>query len=897
MANSRHLTAGIWLNGIECIQMPPAVYDQVNASFRFDDTLFFRADTESRVSVFPYPFSRDRPPLRINRLYVPSGAQRFAIGHFLVDRDRLQSIIEASVGYPEDPDGPASDPFGSGSWSGPSAPIGVKLEMGDPDDPDHFLTAYLYMMPPVPIALDVDWNALYATGSYPITLKSGQNGLTCFVVTLVDQRFFWASDVISESAEPVSSAGGSGSCPPVPDSFSDYYGRITDVGDTGDIGSYILGGDVAGLAEMLGVPFMLSEYQDLRCLNQGRMIGAKCPETIGQEYEALSAEESITRLTADQSTFRLDLIANSSVAQRELKRVVPQSFVVNFQTYLDGTPTGEFFQSEVLYTEVASGIDAGNGYPGKATFFSWVEATVSDLGGCPTNGTELRQAALDLALQYYKGLLVGCFESYVGVCNFQSNGLLDYVLYELNLGTGRAETTIRRFPWNQGAEIAPVFSGMGSSGGGGATGSCDDCGWLLELPETACLVLTITGARFKCACVETTQVLYLCGSDLTWRGGMFSTCCGCSAVTFQLVEDEVKHEWYGILKLDQRNRECDSSDQTEYYLRNPECCDDHSIVFVGANSRGEEDNCNDDPPIDGCEPSFFTVKVKCGDGCAPAKCCCQGCQAGGTYCLTSLGAPSQWRVEGSGFTGDGVRLNIPWVLQSDDPEEGSCSFRAECVQTESGSGAAFEILVTWAWVSVTVGWRLTFDCDFGGAVYESGPGSGDGEFDCCDEAGIEVSKISSDIGGAATLSVIPVCKSEVCANTIDQPTDTNACNQVALENRSFTVTTTLLDESCTNTGLAPQTIVLTWDTGSSTFKGTIDVDGVDLVATLSPVNCGLSLVRGAEGTGATDPELDSTPCPIALHYLMCLAPLYCSGSGSSTCSDNPDAIEAFVVEN
>jgi hypothetical protein len=333
------------------------------------------------------------------------------------------------------------------------------------------------------------------------------------------------------------------------------------------------------------------------------------------------------------------------------------------------------------------------------------------------------------------------------------------------------------------------------------TTNCLSCAWLLDWPVGAsrCLRFTITSTVGVCTCLDSQQSfdLYYDADGNRWIGGMLEGCCGCSALEFTLVDDADKPETFGRLRMMKRNKECDTSDQTEYNLKNPRCCESGTIDFDGANTRGEEDNCNG--TLADCDNSF-TARLEC-VACPEIVCCCPGCSSECVGCLCQPPAPPAWLLDlsSAGFTGAGVLLNIPWVLTVPDEADG-CEWGAECMETTTDISLTFI-------GDGTTGWRLQLDVTGGSATYET-VDSAEG-VDCF--AGFTLDKISSGIGGPATLSITPL------GYEGDQPNDCAPDPST----RSFSCILTANSFcSCLN-GVS---LTLSWNAMTSSYDGAIGTD-------------------------------------------------------------------------
>jgi hypothetical protein len=404
-----------------------------------------------------------------------------------------------------------------------------------------------------------------------------------------------------------------------------------------------------------------------------------------------------------------------------------------------------------------------NLFPGEFHYVGDMDAIIAS--GSIINTGDLEDYATKSAVDWWNWQVLGSDRVYAGTANYPLNPAVEVAewYYRRDKCVTRVtkhRTNDRSLGMYRMSSDPGYLSAYRSSldacnlGSGGSipqpptpTGSCVGCGWLLDWPavttENSCLKLTIISTNGKCECLDAAQEfdLYYDSDGGRWLGGTFATCCGCSVAEFTVADDTDRPEVFGKLRLVKRNKECDTSDQTEYKLKNPRCCAVGTIEFDGANSRDEEDNC--DGSVDPCS-NYFTAKIECID-CPTGLCCCRGCYVGpDPSCLDIVEAPPAFYLDlsSAGFTGAGIVWNIPWVLTTESEGNENCIWGAECLDP------AVSIELTWI---DDTGWRLTLSTTGGTAVYETANPEGE---DCC--AAITLDKISSSFGGSATITVTPI---------------------------------------------------------------------------------------------------------------------------------------------
>lgn len=102
----------------------------------------------------------------LNTLYWPSGARRWAMGFFLADKSRAEQIVAQAA-----PEGRLR---------------AESLIIGNADEEDEHVEALMFLLPPVPLAL-----------------QGGDDDAELFLIVLVDERFYWRYVNVAVAAETI----------------------------------------------------------------------------------------------------------------------------------------------------------------------------------------------------------------------------------------------------------------------------------------------------------------------------------------------------------------------------------------------------------------------------------------------------------------------------------------------------------------------------------------------------------------------------------------------------------------------------------------------------------------------------------------------------------------------
>ena len=251
----------------------------------------------------------------------------------------------------------------------------------------------------------------------------------------------------------------------------------------------------------------------------------------------------------------------------------------------------------------------------------------------------------------------------------------------------------------------------------------------------------------RCACIaeqgrDSTAIPYpytafwdaTAGTRGRWVGSVFiQTCCGCARLEFDIPEEngDLVDDWppaQGYLYL---NTACDSSSVTDPYILKYQCSGDGFTVFAGAGPK----NCSGVAPFP-CNNSFL-VLVKCAD-------CTLGQGPDCQYCKEICGPPI-FTVTVSGMTGGYTDYNGKWYLIPD----GDCTWRATC--------GSIIVTLTITVVGGTTFVTVTFAGASGGGLTYKDIGTSGSNILCADSRTLNtVSPPNPAVGVPATIAVATV---------------------------------------------------------------------------------------------------------------------------------------------
>lgn len=384
----------------------------------------------------PVPYGLPMPPpVRIGTLVWPTGAMRFATYHTVISGNLLDSL------YP---------------WAwGATGPQPVDLLMGKLSTADHIIAQDMYCLPPKPLFNKGSGNAMY-------------------LLTLVDQRYFWwfKLSTITDG-----------------DGYSSWTDLYSDIAT--DLGISIAVDNLAAAYNAITpndffncagqpVPVLLDAVAFQ--LGQRIVVGldglVTAQNTVGAAIaQANNVQSAITTVqnVAGQTEYLARQIAGGITPAKYLVRNVPTSVKVQFP---QGCNLG-YTPESIEVTLASLGITdyaAITGFSGSRVVFLLQPFTEN-------RRTVLTAYANAWANDYYHWCLGGCDGVYSQIQNLAPTGYDDSVEWtlrkhnEFNPGPGMVATRVIREPWNELAwGDTPPFP-LGESGvgfGSGSGGCCRD---------------------------------------------------------------------------------------------------------------------------------------------------------------------------------------------------------------------------------------------------------------------------------------------------------------------------------------------------------------------------------------------------------------------------------------
>jgi hypothetical protein len=172
------------LDHLDLFGAPPAITESRNHSLS-------HAQPATPLPVPNYPVP---PKVRLNQLYWPTGATRWAHCIVLVDQEKLDEIYTA-IGATADTDAPSG-------YARRLTP--QQLAIGDSD--------FLDALPTDDDAVDGAAHSVISTGMYPldarpVSLPTGSSLPSLWLLPLVDERYFWQWMTLPPRADQVLGAG------------------------------------------------------------------------------------------------------------------------------------------------------------------------------------------------------------------------------------------------------------------------------------------------------------------------------------------------------------------------------------------------------------------------------------------------------------------------------------------------------------------------------------------------------------------------------------------------------------------------------------------------------------------------------------------------------------------
>jgi hypothetical protein len=631
--------------GVPLTEPSPALRAWAEAAVRPAELYEFAARAWPGAERLNWPdFPGWHPPVRLGHLFWPAGASRWAVGHFVASSAQLAAVKAAAV---------------SGTYGDFRA---ADLVL---DDGANSLTTSLWLLPPRPLA----------------QTPGGPDG---YLLTLVDERFFWwtlqkAFAVLEGTttwADVFALPGAAWAAPWTTAVTADAVPSAY-LAPSGEFGLYYL-----------ALPRLL----DAAALSAGLRVARRLDGAVlAQSYTAAAAS------AAAQLGLGWPRRAGGAFDAADLTRAAPAAVAVLFRKSNGGViAPGGHYASEVALADLAPAeYTPRRGLAQtKATFYDTAIANYAVGAAVPDNQAELDALAARFAADWYRWRLGALDVSFRGLRAWAADGLHDV---EWVHGPGEAYTLVRRGPWNDAADRL-LHAGGAPREDRVATGGCDSCAWLGDVPESGCVRIRVLGGSGRCACVDATQDFNAVWMDSFdgWVGyRMVKACCGCGVALFQITDPDALT---ATLTYSGLHIACGAASSggagivsvalTKVCCGRNKVTGNPTVVFAGkgaslcSGSRGSCDNT-------------FLVVVECGAACPPVDCGCEHC---GEY-----PAPPSWvsNAQITGFTDD--NYNGYWVWSGS-----GCTWTATC----GGASSTLEF-VAGLTPDLDV-WRLTH----GGKTFE-----------------------------------------------------------------------------------------------------------------------------------------------------------------------------------
>lgn len=387
------------------------------------------------ISHLPVPNQQDQPTTEVGTLRWPQGASRWAVAHFAVTLDKLADIRTA-LGLSGDPEA-------------------FVLDDGTGHDP---VECDLFMLPPRPLA-----------GQPAGTMSP------LWLMTLVDERFYWWMKPVSISA--------------VPSSWADLFGQIsTALGIT-------LQGDTSIEAEYLtpterwlcsNVPACV--LLDAAATSVGRQVVRLLDGTVRLELPTTARDLTNQSWQAARTPLTARPLGGTTSAGgrvdiTDIARTVPAQLAVVFGKKVNG-PNGTTVTGQYVSTVSGNAVGVYVPLPGSVTD-SLTGSTVSAYPGIPgmvgrftadayaywvgasTVGDPANKAALDalaaVAASAWYGWRYGDVDAvFAGEIAWRPDGYTDQVRWSFD--AGETQTRVQRdgyFNWNVYGYFPLPLSGGG----------------------------------------------------------------------------------------------------------------------------------------------------------------------------------------------------------------------------------------------------------------------------------------------------------------------------------------------------------------------------------------------------------------------------------------------------
>jgi hypothetical protein len=336
-------------------------------------------------------------PIRVNELFWPWGARRWAIGHFLVTDNQLAKIRPQA-------------------YSGPNRYKALPLVIGDERTDANKITTDLWMLPPRPLAQISNTNGMH-------------------LLTLVDERYFWWAKTVSLTITEGTTA------------WTDVILSIESA-----LGTSITK-DTVNAAYLKPTAELAVKYEYLPTLldDVAGLVGQRVVRNLAgviSTQNPLTAKTKQDNQFGDWAKFAGGAFAFHPSFTHDLEALVPQQVTVIFPNVVGGVVPGTEIYS-ITYTLQNLGLAQFPapvmGYAGAKFIRSGEGVNYTSGAANPDNFTNLDNLAKQLATDFYLWQLGKNHIAYAGIVPYVPEAISDILwVYRQD----QVATKVLRGPWN-----------------------------------------------------------------------------------------------------------------------------------------------------------------------------------------------------------------------------------------------------------------------------------------------------------------------------------------------------------------------------------------------------------------------------------------------------------------
>jgi len=375
-----------------------------------------------------FPGQLAQRPVRLGQLWWPTGAARFAVGHWLAGDAELAAIRQKVYGGYSLSTNPGAS-TGGGSYLAQPLILSTEVPGGgnslstNPGTPPAISTL-LWLLPPKPLL------------SLGLDASTGIGNERLYLLTLVDDRYFWW---LKNTGDVTITAGVT--------TWTDLYNSCnTALEITVQV-------DAINAAYLYPSPVLAAKYEAAPLLLDA--VAYNCGQRIVRGLDGTVRAMSPTAAAALQATNATlgQLAGGGRLASADKKAQVPSTVVVTFPEAQDSAPTGSVNAqavslAELSLPELAGTTGQGNG--STQTFHDQASAQVTLPGQAPSNQSALQDLTKQIATDWYRFQLGSLEAAWIGIVALTPEGLADS--FEWTYHAGQIGTRVYRRPWNDRTE-------------------------------------------------------------------------------------------------------------------------------------------------------------------------------------------------------------------------------------------------------------------------------------------------------------------------------------------------------------------------------------------------------------------------------------------------------------